>query len=413
MLNMRHKSVITILALLLLCTCIDPYSPKLTGYASVLVVDGLITNVNTSYTVKLSKAFQDQNSTPSGVSDALVSISDDSENNNLLINKGNGIYKTDSLTFKGIPGRTYTLHIHTKEGEEYESDQCVMQSVPEIDNIYFATDQKLITNGTESQDGISIYLDSKAGDDNQYYRWAYEETWKFKVPFPKKYDYKMADSSFTPVPYIKDYCWKDKKSDDIIIYSNFTGQAAPIKKIPLLFIATGQSDRLLIQYSILVNQYSISKKEYDFWNNLKQINESGGDIFAKQPFTVISNIKNINNPAERVLGYFQVSSVNQKRIYILPDEITALKIPYFNYPCVQLIKEPNDYPNSFMAPPPTWNDLYSMFCVTSDYYFVEPIFSSAAGGKKNISKMVFARPECANCELSGTRKKPDFWIDLN
>ncbi len=257
MLNMRHKSVITILALLLLCTCIDPYSPKLTGYASVLVVDGLITDANTSYTVKLSKAFQDQNSTRSGVSDASVSISDDSENNNLLINKGNGIYKTDSLTFKGIPGRTYTLHIHTKEGEEYESDQCVMQSVPEIDNIYFSTDQKLITNGTESQDGISIYLDSKAGDDNQYYRWAYEET------------------------------------------------------------------------------------------------------------------------------------------------------------CEQFIKEPSDYPNSFMAPPPTWNDLYSMFCVTSDYYFVEPIFSSSAGGKKNISKMVFARPECANCELSGTRKKPDFWIDLN
>jgi hypothetical protein len=27
--------------------------------------------------------------------------------------------------------------------------------------------------------------------------------------------------------------------------------------------------------------------------------------------------------------------------------------------------------------------------------------------------MVFARPECANCELNGTHKKPDFWVDLN
>ena len=413
MLKMGYKSVITLLAFLLLSTCIDPYNPKLTGYASVLVVDGLITDANSSYTVKLSRAFQDQNSSPSGVSDALVFISDESENNSLLINRGNGIYKTDSLVFKGIPGRTYILHIHTKEGQEYESDPCVMQAVPEIDNIYFATDQKLVTNGTVSQDGISIYLDSKAGADNQYYRWAFEETWKFKVPFPKKFDYNMADSSFTAVADVKDYCWKNKKSDDILIYSNFSGKAVPIKKIPVLFIATGQSDRLLIQYSILVNQYSISKKEYDFWNNLKQINESGGDIFAKQPFTVISNIKNINNPGERVLGYFQVSSVSQKRKYILPSEIADLNIPLFKYPCEQLIKEPNDYPNSFMAPPPTWNDLYSMFCVTSDYYFVEPLFSSVSGGKKNISKMVFARPECANCELAGTRKKPDFWIDLN
>jgi len=68
-----------------------------------------------------------------------------------------------------------------------------------------------------------------------------------------------------------------------LIYSNYSGQAAPIKKEPVNFIATDQSDRLLIQYSILVSQYSISKEEYDFWNNLKQVNESGGDIFAKQP----------------------------------------------------------------------------------------------------------------------------------
>src|SRR5665647_985307 len=133
MLKMGHKSVITLLAFLLLSTCIDPYNPKLTGYASVLVVDGLITDAYSSYTVKLSRAFQDQNSSPSGVSDALVFISDDSENNSLLINRGNGIYKTDSLVFKGIPGRTYILHIHTKEGQEYESDPCVMQAVPEID----------------------------------------------------------------------------------------------------------------------------------------------------------------------------------------------------------------------------------------------------------------------------------------
>jgi len=413
MLKMGHKTVITLLALLLLTNCIDPYNPKLTGYASVLVVDGLITDANTSYTVKLSRTFQDQNSTPSGVTDAMVSISDDIGNSIFLSNKGSGVYKTDSLAFKAISGRTYILHVNTKEGEEYESDPCVMQTVPEIDRIYFSSDQQLINNGSASLDGISIYLDSKAGDNNLYYRWAFEETWKFKVPSPKKYDYKMADSSFTAVADIKEYCWKDKKSDDILISSNLSGQSGPMKKVPVNFIASDQSDRLLIQYSILVNQYSISKKEYDFWNNLKQINESGGDIFAKQPFTVISNIRNINNPAERVLGYFQVSAVSQKRIYISYGEIAGFNLPLYKYPCVEFIKEPNDYPNAFMAPPPTWNDLYSMFCVTSDYYFVEPIFSSAAGGKNNISKMVFARPECANCELNGTRKKPDFWVDLN
>jgi hypothetical protein len=30
-----------------------------------------------------------------------------------------------------------------------------------------------------------------------------------------------------------------------------------------------------------------------------------------------------------------------------------------------------------------------------------------------LDKLVFAKPECANCELTGTSAKPDFWIDMN
>src|ERR1035437_8135053 len=181
----RHKSIITIVVLSLLCTCIDPYTPKLSGYSSLLVVDGLITDANNSYTVRLSRTFQDQNSTPPPVSDETVFITDDAGNGNNLINGGNGRYETDNTQFKGISGRTYVLHIKTSDGSEYESDACLMQSVPDIDSIYFAKDQQLVNNGTQSQDGISIYLNSKEGDNNQYYRWVYEETWKFKVSSPK------------------------------------------------------------------------------------------------------------------------------------------------------------------------------------------------------------------------------------
>jgi hypothetical protein len=288
-----------------------------------------------------------------------------------------------------------------------------MESVPEIDSIYFEKEEELADNATQSHEGIRIYLDSKGGDNNQYYRWAFDETWKFKVPYPKMFDFNMTDSSITRVGTIKDYCWKNRKSDDILIYSNYSGQSVPIKKEPVFFIASDQSNRLLIQYSILVKQYSISKKEYDFWNNLKQVNESGGDIFAKQPFTVIGNIKNLNNPKEKVLGYFQVSAVKQKRKFITFRDISSLKLPVFKYSCDLFVKGPEDYPSKPGAPPPTWDDIYSMFCITSDYEFIEPQYSGGIIGKTNISKMEFTEPECANCELTGTRNKPDFWVDLN
>ncbi len=409
MLKVWYKSVIILVVAFTLCTCIDPYSPKLAGYTSLLVVDGLITDANTSCSVKLSRTFQEQNFTSYNVSDATVFLSDDAGTVNNLNYNGNGIYKTDSLLFRGTVGRTYVLHILTHEGEVYESEPCFMQSVPEIDNVYYAKDQVIINNGTQTQDGVSIYLDSKEGGANQYYRWAFNETWKFKVPDPKKFNY-INDSVIIPILSAKEYCWKNKNSDNILIHSIYSGESTSILKEPIFFIAADKSDRLLLQYSILVKQYSISKKEYDFWNNLKQINESGGDIFAKQPFTVISNIHNTNNSNERVLGYFQVSAVKQKRKNISFSEILKWNLQFYRYPCERIEKEPKDYPSSFGQPPTTWDQVYSIFCITSDYYFVEPRYIS---GTSKLEKLIFARPECANCELTGTQKKPDFWVDLN
>jgi hypothetical protein len=357
MLKVGLKPFITLIAVFTFCTCIDPYVPKLKGLESLLVIDGLITDANTSYTVKLSKTFQAQNSIPEGVSDAIVSISDDAENTYYLINKGGGVYKTDSLAFAGTIGRTYVLHVLTHDGEEFESDPCLMQSVPEIDSIYFARDQHIVNNGTQTQDGVSIYLDSKQGDNNKYYRWAFDETWKFKVPDPKKYDMNLADSTLVPVAEVKQFCWKDNKSADILVRAIYAGETTQITKQPIFFIATDQSDRLLVQYSILVSQYSISKNEYEFWNNLKQVNESGGDIFAKQPFTVISNIRNVNNPAQRVLGYFQVSAVKQKRKDIPFSAIVGMNLPFYHYPCERIEKDPSDFQVPF-GPVITWFDVY-------------------------------------------------------
>ncbi len=405
-----YKSAITLVSVFLLCTCIEPYHPRLGDYTALLVVDGLITDSYNSNTIKLSRTFQGTNSDPALISDATVYITDDNGITTNLINNGNGIYKTDSTQFRGAPGRTYVLHIKT-DGEDYESDPCLMQSVPDIDSIYFEKDEELVNNGTQSEEGIRIYLDSKGGDNNQYYRWTFDETWKFKVPDPKRFDFNMTDSAITRVDNVKEFCWKSRKSGDILIYSSSSGKSMPIKKEPIFFIASDQSDRLLIQYSISVMQYSLSKNEYDFWNNLNQLNESGSDIFARQPFIVTSNIRNLNNAGERVMGYFQVSAVKEKRKFITLKDIIDLNLPFYHYSCQRYAKEPKDY-LAGSAPLPTWAELYSMWCVTSTFVFVEPVYNANASGKKNISKLVFSTPECANCELSGSSSKPDFWVDL-
>jgi hypothetical protein len=408
MLKAAVKLFATFAVIIGISRCVDPYSPKLKGYESLLVVDGLVTNKNSSYTVKLSRTFREQTATPVPVSDATIFITDNDGSEFVLKNSGSGIYKTDSTGFQGAIGKTYILHIRTAQDVEYESEPSVMLPVPEIDSIYFGKDQEIINNGTETGDGIRIYLDTKAGNDNKFFRWAFDETWKFGVPCPKKWDF-VNETIMLPVADVKQYCWKMRKSEDIIIRSVFPWQSDNIEKEPIFFIDTRRSDRLLIKYSILIHQYSISKKEYEFWNNMKKVNESGGDIFSMQPFPIVSNIHNVNDPAEQILGYFQVSAVTDKRKYILLSDILGLNVPFYNYPCTRIEREPKDYKLQF-GPLMSWEDLYQMVISSSGFYFVEPKYIT---GTTKLEKLVFAKPECADCEFTGTRTKPDFWTDTN
>jgi hypothetical protein len=397
----------------LISSCIEPYSPKLNGYESLLVIDGLITNENSECTIRLSRTFQEQNSKPVMIPDATVSVEDDNGNISYLKNKGEGIYKTDINEFRGIVGRTYVLHILTRENEEYESDPCLMQSVPDIDSIYYARDQRLINNGSESEDGVGIYLDSKT-DNSQYYRWTYDETWKFRVPSPMKYEYVKGPTPnaplILPVADIKEFCWKNSQSDMILIRSLNDTPAEKIEKQPVTFIPTEKNDRLLLQYSILVKQYSISKNEYEFWNNLLEVNETGADIFARQPYAVISNIHNKKNPKEQVLGFFQVSAVSQKRKNIVYHDVASMGLHFYSYPCQTLERSPADFETRCMCPPKTWDDVYWYMSIASDYTFIEPKYEGL--GDSLLLKLVFTRPECANCELTGSHTEPDFWSEF-
>ena len=407
MLKTGIKVLVVLLLTLMFCKCVDPYVPELSGYESILVVEGLITDENSSYTVKLSRSVQHQDTVPEVISDAVIYISDENLKTVYLNNAGNGIYKTDSTEFQGMIGKTYILHIQTMEGNLYESEPYTMEPVSEIDKIYYAKDQQIGNSGTVMNEGLRIYLDSRGGT-NKYYRWEYVETWKFKVPNPRKYEY-VNETLIVPVADTKEYCFKMQKSKEILIYSVFTGKSDQVEGQAISFIDPKKSDRLLMQYSILMKQYSVSEKEYDFWYNMKQINEKGGDIYSLQPFPVISNIHNVNNPEEKVLGYFQVSAVKEKRRFITFGELSEMNFPNYRNPCKRIEMAPKDYPRSIFSPPLTWDDLYEMY-TTSGYYFVEPLFIQ---GTEILGKMVFAKPECANCELTGIETKPDFWIDMN
>jgi hypothetical protein len=394
-------------------SCIDPYYPNLKDYKSLMVVEGLVTNENSAYKIKLCRTTSKDNSEPEKINDADIYISDGDGAKTHLQNCGNGYYKTDSTIFTGSIGKEYTLQILTGDGKEYKSEPCLMFPVPDIDSVYYEKGESISGSLGENLPGVKILLNSgSAAGMNKYFRWTFDETWKFLLPNPQRYICNVIHDTaleFEEVPVVKDICWKTNNSGNILTNSILAGQTDYIDRQEIQFIAPSRSDRLTQQYSILIKQYSLSEKEYGFWNNLKKVSETGGDIFDSQPYPVISNIHNVNDANELVLGYFEISAVKERRMFITAHELDTLGLPHYKYNCEAIARSPEDYPVAgSMSSPPTFIEIYKAFMDTGEFTFVWPVLSSDG----TLLKLVFTPNVCSVCELSGVSSKPDFWVDL-
>ena len=396
---------------LILNTCIDPYVLNLNKYESLLVVDGLITDEAVPYTIKLSRTFKDQDTLPTMVSNAEVSVKDDYGNIAIFQEWRKGIYHSYPDNFIGKIGETYTLHIKTNDGLEYESEPCLMTGVPGIDSIYYTLDKELFNNGTEEESGIRIFIDSgNETTDCKYYRWEFDEVWKFRVPYPVSYVY-MGGEDVIPIHIENDIGWKYRYSNEVLIHSTKLQLTNQVNKQALKFIASSKSDRLRQQYSILVKQYSISEIEYSYWKSLKQVSESGGDIFEKQPYFITGNIHSQNNKNEKILGFFQVSAVKQKRKYITAKELIDYDLPFYKYPCLLIKNGPIDYldpEGQSMGPLSTFQEIYDDYTGVG-YVFVYPLYNDFP--PLILERMAFTTKECSDSRETGDPEKPDFWID--
>lgn len=67
---------------------------------------------------------------------------------------------------------------------------------------------------------------------------------------------------------------------------------------------------------MLIEQMSLSRKAYNFWRNVDQQANNSGGIFDTAPAAIRGNLKNVNDNSDIILGYFQVSAVEQKAVYI-------------------------------------------------------------------------------------------------
>jgi hypothetical protein len=361
------------LLLLFFTGCSVEFIPETEDLKDQLVVEGMITDQNRINRIRLSRSL------PVGkpilrkpVKGAVVTIIDENAIITTLTESPAGTYSTDSLSFRGRIGGSYSLTIRINN-LTYQTDFIEMKPVPPVNSLYYK--KEVITASSDSNDideGCRIYVDSYDPTGKcLFYRWDYVETWEYRIPYAVK----------------NKVCWVTERSDEILIKNTSVYSQARVSKYPIRFISN-EGDRLKETYSILVNQYSLNESEYDFWARVQNISQKVGNLYDMSPMAIPSNIRCCENPDERVLGYFSVSAVNQKRLFIRDN---FLGLPnFFIYCATDTLR--GRLPDA---------GLNSEFWVIEDYGDEIPPFW-----------IISTFRECADCTTRGTNIMPPFWHEF-
>ena len=367
---------------LLFTNCVEEFNPPAQDFENLLIVEAFLSDSNEPFEVRLSRSIPIDTSALIPETGAAIRLSEESgESYNLLEAGNSGIYSYPGIINTQI-GKSYQIHIQTRNGSQYESSKVTMRKTPEIDSVTFAYEER----PTAFLKGVQIYVNTHDPEnDTYYYRWEWDDTWEFYTAYRSGHIYENGQIFLRQDDIYR--CWKSSRSTTIDLATSKNLSQDIISKYPLVYVST-ESDRLGSRYSINVKQYALSEASYNYWVELQKVTESLGTLFDPQPSTVYGNIQNVNDQSEVVLGYFDVSTVTEKRIFITRVDMPPIRVPdYYNY-CVDSVV--------------TFN-------------FVEPMIEAgymlAYETQDDFGRFIYvmSSPPCIDCRIYGTNTKPDFW----
>jgi hypothetical protein len=299
-----------LLIMMISYSCFDSYQPPgTTNNASYLVVDAFVNSAEGSASVILSHTIPlTSTDTLTQINDAEVKLQDDADNNFTMNFEGNGIYAVTGLMVS--TSRKYRLLINSS-GKTYQSDFVAVQPTPAIDTVSWSVDRGNLNINVSTHDPSEL---------SRFYRWKYSETWEYDSPVPTSYIVKNDSVWLRTNDEDISQCWQTSNSKTILLYSTdyLTGNIVNdfvLQRIP------SNSIKLSNQYSIFVQQQTLTKEGYLYWLNVKKTTESLGSLFDPLPGAVVGNIKCLTVPNEPVIGFFSAGSISEKRIFIKYNDI--------------------------------------------------------------------------------------------
>jgi hypothetical protein len=384
---MKTKGVFFCFLLLVVVdtSCEKSFAPKIEKYDELLVVDGWLTDAPGPYTVKLSKSAQlKQLVQYNPYGGCQLTITDDMGGSFPLTEKSTGVYKTDSVSFRTVPGRKYKLTILTKDGEEVQSTEEQLLNSIAIDKVYEEFQHKSDPKKYYGRDGYQFYVDvGTLPTRSNFFLWKLDCTYKFRADYEisayyyngKRYEVVKGDT-------LRE-CYRNVDILELYMLSTKDLQQPIVKRFPLNY-EDNYTKALTIRYSLFVKQFAINEASFNYWSTIKKMRDEQGDLFTQQPYQAKNNVYNVTNPDKPVLGYFTVAGYSEKRIFVKPPVMES------RHDTCSIQGDPVKHLDDFLwKHPALW-----------PYFFPDEKYGDR-----------FLDQECIDCRRIGVLEKPNFWID--
>ncbi len=414
--HLINNNFVTFIGLLpcifFLGTCSEPFHPQTESseISNLLVAEGLITDEEAPFRVKLSRPFEVNNLLQifgQPVSGANVQIFDDHSNFYQLEYTDKGWYETEDKHLKATVGYSYTLHITTDDGMDYESTPSLMLDVPGIDSVYFREDSIVTFENprapTEDRLGIFVNATDPEGE-TKYWKWDFEETWEVRLltdsiaiklsegetspPFIVKVNIELAEG-------VEKTCFITTPSKSILVESTKDNPEDKIRNFRLLSVPP-KNDRFFIKYSLLVRQYAVTRDTYLYWKSLREANENNGSLYDRIPSQIFGNISCCNGKGH-ALGYFSAAAVKSKRIFIHPYDVHIES---------QSAYEGCGYGDYSLG---GINYLVGTYIITPNLLEGHVEDPNNFPGLYTPKELWTTNKYCSDCRTYGTTERPDFW----
>jgi hypothetical protein len=314
-----------ILILFLLTGCVERYYPESDEiYTGTLVINASMSNLSGIQNIQISRS--DGLIYPEFIPETscMVEIENQAGDRLSFPESEPGYYSADVSDGFMHFGDQYMLRVVTSDGNIYQSDYSSLKRPTALDKIYYELKSVPTDDPGIFIDGIQFYIDFQIDpDSSSFMRWELVETYEFHNPDYEGYIYSF-DRVFRRLPdSLSDrQCWISGHVNEIYTLDAANMRSKSYTYMPLHFV-TNETQRLSYGYSLLVRQHAMDAPSFRYWDELKKNSQGQSGLYDRLPSITPSNIYNMDDPDERILGFFGVSGVTEKRLFV--KEVEGLR----------------------------------------------------------------------------------------